>query len=423
MIAPNAARVTSLPARGRAALLAGAGIVLVALNLRAAITSLGALLEEVSAGLHLSATAAGAITTLPALSFAAFGALTPRLARRLSSAQLLVGSMLLLAAGQLVRVLTGSAAVFLASSALALAGIAVANILLPALVKEHFPHRTGLVTGVYTMTLILGSTLGAAASVPIAHTLGGWRAGMGVWALLAVVAALPWLATRRAAGRARAARGAEAEPLRPGRTRLGWALALYFGAQSLSGYATMGWLAQMFRDAQFSPATAGLLLAAVPAFGVPLALLMPAIAGRLRDLRGLVLLMSTAMIASYVGLALAPHSGALAWVSLLAFGQSAFPLALAMIGMRARTAQGVVALSAFAQSTGYLIAALGPLVVGILYEATGGWTLPLGFLIAAAVVQAAAGVAAARPRHLEDEPCNRAHIWHELPARHGSVTA
>ncbi|MDI1464489.1 MFS transporter [Catellatospora sp. KI3] len=420
MIAPRAARVTIVPSRGRTALVAGAGILLVALNLRAAITSLGALLEEVSAGLHLSATAAGAVTTLPALVFAAFGALTPRLARRLSAAQLLVGSMLLLAAGQLIRVVTDSATVFLLSSALALAGIAVANILLPALVKEHFPDRAGLVTGVYTMTLILGSTLAAAVSVPIAHALGGWRAGMGVWGLLALAAALPWLATRRGAA-ARAAGAEDGEPLRPGRTRLGWAMAVYFGAQSLSGYATMGWLAQMFRDAGFSPATAGLLLAAVPAFGVPVALLMPAIAGRLTNLRGLVLLMSTAMIASYVGLALAPHSGALAWVVLLAFGQSAFPLALAMIGMRARTQRGVVALSAFAQSTGYLIAALGPLVVGVLYELTGGWTLPLGFLLAAAVVQAVAGIAAARPRHLEDEACNRAHIWHELAPRRGSV--
>jgi CP family cyanate transporter-like MFS transporter len=113
--------------------------------------------------------------------------------------------------------------------------------------------------------------------------------------------------------------------------------------------------------------------------------------------------MSAAMIASYLGLALAPHAGAIAWVALLALGQAAFPLALAMIGMRARTGEGVVALSAFAQSTGYLIAALGPLLVGVLHELTGGWQLPLGFLVAAAVVQAFAGLAAARPRYLEDE--------------------
>jgi len=164
----------------------------------------------------------------------------------------------------------------------------------------------------------------------------------------------------------------------------------------------MGWLAQIFRDSDYSPTDAGLLLAGVTAVGVPIALLMPAMAGRLRDLRALVLVMSTAMIASYVGLALAPHSGAVLWVTLLAIGQGAFPLALAMIGMRARTPEGTVALSAFAQSTGYLIAALGPFVVGVLYEASGGWRLPMGFLIAAALVQTGAGLLAAKPRYIED---------------------
>jgi CP family cyanate transporter-like MFS transporter len=179
-------------------------------------------------------------------------------------------------------------------------------------------------------------------------------------------------------------------------------MAIFFGAQSLSGYATMGWLAKIFRDASYSPATAGLLLAGVTVVGVPLALLMPTLATRRKNLRPLILLMSAAMIASYAGLALAPHAGALLWVSLLAVGQAAFPLALAMIGMRARTPQGIVALSAFAQSAGYVIAALGPIVVGSLYELTGAWLLPLGFLIAAAIVQAIAGLAVARPRYLED---------------------
>jgi CP family cyanate transporter-like MFS transporter len=312
--------------------------------------------------------------------------------------------MTLLALGQVLRIATDSALLFLFTSAVALAGIAIGNVLLPVLVKAHFPDRAGLITGVYTMTLIFGTSAAAAASVPVAHAVGNWRAGLGVWAALAVVAVLPWL--RPAFTRTPAVSATSTTTtvrIRANRTRLGWAMAIYFGAQALSGYATMGWLAQMFRDATFSPTAAGLLLAAVPAFGMPIALLMPTIAGRLRDLRGLVLISSAAMIASYLGLALAPHGAAVLWVALLAIGQGAFPLSLAMIGMRARTAEGTVALSAFAQSAGYLIAALGPLLVGVLYEATGGWTAPLGFLLVAAVVQVFAGLAAARPRHIEDE--------------------
>ncbi|MFG1954904.1 MFS transporter [Micromonospora sp. NPDC048830] len=391
----------------RAGLLVLVGMLLVAVNLRAAVTSLGALLDEVRTGLGLSGAMAGFVTTLPTIAFAGLGALTPWLVRRVAPARVLVVAMLALAAGQVLRVLTGSAPVFLVASALALAGIAVANILLPMLVKQYFPHRTGLVTGAYTMALTLGTSVAAASAVPVAHAFGSWRAGLGVWAALAALAVLPWvpLALRARAARRGGTRTEAAAPawIRPGRTRLGWAMAVYFGAQSLSGYAIMGWLAQLFRDADFHPQTAGLLLAGVTALGVPVALLMPALAGRMRTLRPLVLGLTAASTAAYLGLAVAPHGAALLWVALLALGQGAFPLILTTIGLRARTAEGTVALSAFAQSTGYLIAALGPLLVGVLYEATGGWTAPIGFLLVALAVQTAAGLVIARPRFIEDE--------------------
>lgn len=404
------------------------GVVLVALNLRTLVTSLGALLPEISEGVGLSPTLAGVVTMLPTLSFAAAGSTAPWLARRLSPPRILVTAMVLLAIGQVARALTDSALVFLGCSALALSGIAVANVLMPALVKQHFPDRVGLLTGVYTMCMIFGNAAAAAASVPIAQVAGSWRVGLGAWALLAVVAALPWLpaAVRRSAGGARLGAGSGtalevgADPagtagaprsgtgpagprVRPVRTRLGWAMGLYFGCQALNGYAFMGWLAQLFRDAGFSPATAGLLLAMVTAVGVPVAFLTPNLATRIRDLRPVVLALSVASTASYVGLMVAPGGPAVLWVTLLAAGQAAFPFALTMIGLRARTSEGTVALSAFTQGTGYLIAGLGPLLVGVLYGATGGWTAPLGFLIGVVVVQAVVGLAIARPRYLEDE--------------------
>jgi len=148
-------------------------------------------------------------------------------------------------------------------------------------------------------------------------------------------------------------------------------MAVFFGAQSFGAYAIMGWLAQLYRDAGYSAETAGLLLAC------------------------------TAV--AYLGLAVAPHRGIVVWTVLLAIGQGCFPLVLAMFGMRARTAAGTVALSAFAQSAGYLIAALGPLAIGLLYEATGAWVAPLAVLGGALVVQTIAGFAAGRPRTVEDE--------------------
>jgi len=390
--------------RVRGAGLAFLGVILVAVNLRTAITGVGALLDEVRTGLGLSGTLAGVVTTLPTIAFAAFGATTPWLARRFSPARLLAVAMAALVAGQVLRVVTDAPALFIAFSALALAGIAVANILLPLVVKQHFPGRAGLVTGAYTVSISLGATVASATAVPVAHAFGSWRAGLGIWAAFAAVAVLPWLPealrrTRRVAGRATT----PALRVRPARTRLGWAIAVFFGMQSIGAYAVMGWLAQLFRDAGFTPQTAGLLLAAVPLFGVPFTLLIPTLAGRVRRLAPLMLGLTATAAVSYVGLAVAPRGGALLWVALLGIGQCVFPVSLAAIGLRTRTAEGTVALSAFAQSLGYLVAGLGPLLVGVLYEATGGWTAPIGLLLGALVVQAATAVLISRPRYVEDE--------------------
>lgn len=384
------------------------GIVLVAINLRPAVTSLGALLSDVRTGLHLTGALAGVVTTLPVLCFAAVGGLTPRLSRRFGPHRVMLGATLILTAGLALRPLTGSTAAFVAASALALAGIALANVLLPPLVSRHFPGRVGFVTGLYTMLLQAGTALGAAFAVPIAHGLGSWRSGLEVWSVLAVAAVVPWLAlARRGGGSGDTDGGGTAGVVRAGRTRLGWALALYFGCQSLNAYVAMGWLPQLFRDAGFSSRDAGLLLSVVMAFGVVVSLAMPAVALRFTDQRALVAVLAACYLASYLGLASAPRAGAVLWVVLLGLGQGAFPLALALIGLRAHTDAGLVALSSFVQSTGYLISAVGPLTVGLIYDATGGWTVPLALLGVVIVVKLLAGFVAARPGCVEEEPAGR----------------
>ena len=396
---------TTLTALRSGALVLG-GVLLVALNLRSSLTSLGPLLDEISDGLHLSGTMAGVVTTMPGIAFAAVGAATPWLVRRFPPARLLVAAMVALVIGLVMRVVTDSAMLFVVYSAIGLAGIAVANIMLPMLVKQHFPCHTGLVTGAYMMALTLGATVAAATAVPIADSFGSWRAGLAVWAVLAALAVLPWLpaAVRRTRGALPGRRVARADRIRPARTRLGWAMAVYFGMNALAGYAVMGWAAQLFRDAGHSPRTAGLLLAGITALGVPIAFFMPTVAGRMRTLRPLVLLLTIASTVAYAGLLFAAGTGlAWLWVAVLAVGQGGFPLILAAIGLRARTAEGTVALSAFTQSFGYVLAALGPLLVGVLYEATGGWTAPMGVLVVALAIQTVAGLIIARPRYVEDE--------------------
>ncbi|WP_184912995.1 CynX/NimT family MFS transporter [Streptomyces luteogriseus] len=397
------------------------GIVLSALNLRPAITSLGALLEEVRDGLGMSGSVAGLLTSVPPLCFAVFGVMAPRLARRFGAGAVVCAGMAAIATGLLIRPYAGGTAGFLAGSALALMGIAVSNVLMPVIVKHWFPDRVGSMTGLYSMALALGTALAAAVTVPLTDTLGGsWQTGLALWAGLAVAAVLPWLpfvrgrvtppgAGERAAETA--SRGpapteharVEAPRLRMARSRTAWALAVFFGLQATAAYITMGWMAQIFRDAGVPAGTAGLLLAVTMVMGVPLAFVIPRLATRLPHQGPIVLALGVCGLAGYAGLYLAPAAGAWAWAVLLGIANCAFPLALTMVGMRARTGPGVAQLSAFAQSTGYLISIPGPLLVGVLYQHSGGWGLPIALMSALMIPQMAVGFLAGRDRTVEDE--------------------
>ncbi|MBJ6638113.1 MFS transporter [Streptomyces sp. DHE7-1] len=401
---------TTPPTRAWAARLVVVGIVLTALNLRPAITSLGALLEEVRDGLGMSGSVAGLLTSVPPLCFAVFGVTAPRLARRFGPAAVVCAGMAAIAAGLLIRPYAGGTAGFLVASALALMGIAVSNVLMPVIVKRWFPDRVGSMTGLYSMALALGTSLAAAVTVPLTGALGGgWQSGLAVWAGLAAAAVLPWLPLVRNRGAApaqepvRTAPDGHAAPLRITRSRTAWALAVFFGLQATAAYVTMGWMAQIFRDAGVPAGTAGLLLAVTMVMGVPLAFVIPRLATRLPHQGPIVLALGVCGLAGYAGLYLAPAGGAWAWAVLLGVSNCAFPLALTMVGMRARSGAGVAQLSAFAQSAGYLISIPGPLLVGVLYQHSGGWGLPIALMAGLMLPQMAVGFLAGRDRTVEDE--------------------
>ncbi|WP_372727150.1 MFS transporter [Nocardioides sp.] len=378
------------------------GLVLLSFNLRPAAVSVGPVLAEVRAGLGMSAPAAGLLTSLPVLAFALFGALAPWFARRLGVHRVTLLALLAVVAGLGGRAVVSAAPEFLALSMLALAGMAMANVLLPSLVKLHFPHRIGLVTAIYTTALAIGLTGALTLTVPIAEAYGGWRVGLGTWALVALLAAIPWLglvAHDRALERA--PRGIRF--LDVARTRLGLSMALFFGLQSLQAYVIFGWFAQLWRDNGFTAAQAGGLVGLVAAVSIPLSFWAPRAAARRDDQRGLLLAVMACYPVGYLGLMVAPHAWALLWAVFVGIGAVTFPIVLTLIGLRSRTPDGTAALSGLTQSLGYLIAAVGPFAVGLLYEATGGWTWPLALLIALTLPQMLLGLYVARPNLIEDQ--------------------
>jgi MFS transporter, CP family, cyanate transporter len=382
-------------------LLVVVGIIVVSFNMRPAAVSVGPVLADIRHGLSMSPTTAGVLTTLPVLSFAGFGALAPWLARVVGVHRVTLLSLLAVVVGLGLRAVTSAVPLFLLLSLLALSGMATANVLLPSLVKLHFPHRIGLLTSIYTTALALGLTAGSVLTVPISDQAGSWRWGLGAWAATAAVAALPWVALVRHDRKPDSgARGISLGAV--ARTRLGWWMALFFGLQSLQAYSVFGWFAQVYRDAGFSPGTAGLLLGVVTAVSIPLSFWLPAWAARMERQTWLITVLVLLYPLGYLGLILAPVGGAVLWALLVGTAASVFPVVLALIGLRARTSEGTAALSGFTQSVGYLIAAIGPFGMGFLYDLTGGWTVPLVALMVLTVPQLVTGLLVARPSYIED---------------------
>ncbi|MEY9876195.1 CP family cyanate transporter-like MFS transporter [Streptacidiphilus sp. MAP12-33] len=392
-------------AKVRARWLLALALAVAAFNLRPAVAALGPQLDHVRGTLHMNAGVAGMLTALPSLCFALVGFAAPRLARRLGPAVTVCLGMGAITLGVAARSFAPNSAVFLLLSALALAGIAVSNVLMPVLVKRYFPDKIGPITGLYSMSLALGTSVAAAVAVPLTTALGGgWRVGLGVWALAGAVALALWLAQAAILGRdgAGSPRGAAAK-FKITRSPTAWLLGVFFGFQATAAYATMGWLPQIFKDAGISATESGVLLAVTMAVGAPLAFVIPPLAARMPHQGPIAAALAACGLASYAGLAFAPAAAPWAWALLLGVANCAFPLVLTMIGLRSRTSEGVARLSAFVQGVGYLISVPGPVLIGVLYQREHGWGAPLALLAGMMAVQLVLGLRAGRPRQIEDE--------------------
>ena len=375
-------------ARSRtASVLLVAAIVAVALNQRPAVVAVAPVLGDLRADTGLSSTLAGLLTTLPVLCFGAFAPAAPRLARRIGLETAVALSLLLLAAGIALRLLSPVSLLF-AGGVLAGAAIAFANVLMPAYVKREF-SRPGLVMGFYSASLNIGAAAGAALTVPLAEALGlDWRAALGLWLVLALAALALWLPV---AGTGRAHRTSDPLPDDAGswsllRQPLARQVTAYLGLQSVQFYTVAAWLPTLLADSGVPVREGGLMLGLANVVGAAGALLAPAQAGRMRTQRPLILAVAASYTVGLGGLLIAPGTGTLLWVAAFGLAQGGgFALALTLIVLRSPTPLVAARLGGVAQCLGYLLAALGPLVVGALHDLTDGWTWPVVMLLAALV--------------------------------------
>ncbi len=371
-------------------------LLLIAANLRPSLTGVGPLLKTIQDDLSLSSTAAGLLSSLPLLAFAGFAPLAT-LARQHGPERMLLAGLVVLIAGTLLRSEGSTAALFGGTLVLA-TGIAVINVLLPMLIKQHYPEHVPTITTAYATTMGAIAALGSGVAVPLAQVLpGGWKSSLASSALLAVVAVIFWLPHLRpadAAAQARADAGPKPHP--PWRTRLAWQVTSFMGLQSTLFYIAISWYPAILRDHGFSPSSAGWLLTLFQVAALLAGLPIPMLIRRFMDQRGLALTASLLVGIGTLGILVAPQAAAV-WMIVLGMGAGpGLILALSFMGLRASNPATAAALSLMAQSIGYLLASFGPIVFGFVHDRVGGWSAALLFAVALSLVQGLCGFGAGR---------------------------
>jgi MFS transporter, CP family, cyanate transporter len=406
---PRSGQLTVRGGRLAAAVLT-AGLLLIALNLRIGVASVGPVLTSIREDLGLSATVASLLTTIPVVAFGAFAFLAPWLTRRLGMHQLLGLAMAALAVGIGLRRQPSLASLF-AGTIIVGAAIAIANVVMPAVIKRDFPDRVGPWMGVYSTALFLSAAIADGLTVPLLPVVGGhWRPALALWTIPAVAACLLWLPQFfRATGQAGAPREAADASSAGGEPSfrailtdpVAIAVTAFMGLQCTGYYVTLTWLPTLLQDHGMDPHSAGWMLSYSAFPGIAAALVSPALARRIRPTWVPIVISVLCYAAAYAGLAVAPVHLAYLWMTLLGLGQGAsISLSLSYIAWRSRDARQTAQVSTMAQGFGYLLASLGPIAIGAIHAASGSWTVPLVVLAALLAPQLVAGVLASRERQV-----------------------
>ena len=389
--------------------LALACLILIACSLRPAASSLGPVLSEVQGAFTLVEWQTGLLTALPGLIFAICGFIAVPVLKKIGLFNSLLMTCVLITAGVGSRVLVDGWVAFAGLTVVALAGMSIGNVILPVYVKARFPHRANLGATAFTVSLGMGSMFPAFLTAPVASHFDNWRVGLGMWALVPACALVTWIILKLARSVPNLDQSEQdTHEVAPPRRHIFTSakaryMAMFFGLQSVNAYVQFGWLPQIYRDAGLDPVLAGIMLTVVTFGGIPGGFLAPQIIMRNILPRFFLVSFSVSAVGGYVGLLLMPTTVPVLWAILLGYGGFAFPAALALITGRTHAVSITARTSAFVQSSGYVLAAIGPLAVGGLLGLSGGWSVPLWFMIGVAVLMGVTGYLAAAPGTVDDD--------------------
>ncbi|MBO6585095.1 MAG: MFS transporter [Gracilimonas sp.] len=378
------------------------GIILIALNLRPALASVGPLIAEIRESTGLSNSLLGLLTTLPLIAFGLVSMLTTLFTRRFGIEKTLFGALILLTIGILARLIQSPVALFGGTLMLGIA-IALGNVLLPSLVKRDFPDMSGPLTSLYSSMMGIGASMAAGLSVPLSKGMGlGWRYTLALWSLPAFIALLIWIPQLRYNTNSSRLSSFRKALKKMAGSATAWQVAVFMGLQSLAFYVILAWLPDILQSRGLSESYSGWMLSLSQGTGVLGTLLIPYFAGKKSNQQSIVWMLILMEGVCLAALMLTDTFGVAVWVSVLGFALGgSFGLALLFIVLRSHDTQEATELSGMAQSAGYILAAIGPILIGALYDLTGNWNVPLGFLLGILAIKAGFGHFAGKPKKVE----------------------
>ena len=373
------------------------GIVVLALNLRAAVVAISPLLHQIQSDLGLTGAEAGLLTTLPVACFGLFSPFAPSLARRFGIELTLFGTMLLLTVAFALRLVPVTSALF-AGTLIAGVAIAIGNVLVPVLIKRDFPRNGGVMTAAYISALTVGPALAAGATIPLQRRFGlDWRDALFLWVALPIVTLIVWLPQLRTVHHVDGSPGISLRTML--RSRLAWQVTLFMGLQSLSFYSTIAWLPTFYIAHGVEAAAAGGLLSLANTVALPVVLIVPLLSSRMRDQTPLVWAMGAFYVVGILGLVFDPVPLAVFWVIMLGVAQaSTISLAISFIMARSPDGAHAAQLSSMSQGIGYTMAAFGPYLFGLIRDLSGSYTIAMATLLVVVIPMIATGIGAAQPR-------------------------
>lgn len=377
------------------------GIIFIGANLRAPLTSVGPLIPSIRESLGISSTLAGALTTVPLLAFALLSPFAPKLARRYGMETVLFFSLILLTIGIVLRPLSGVGMLFTGTIFLGLA-IAIGNVLVPSIIKQNFPENVGAMTGIYSVSMNLCGAIASGLSIPISSKSGfGWQGSLGYWGIISIIAILFWMPQIRLRRKQIMKVSEKTKSVNMWKSGLAWQVTVFMGLQSLIFYTIVAWLPEILQQQGLSSSTAGWMLSLMQFAVLPFTFIVPIIAGRMKNQYVLVTITALLFIMGVIGILYGNLSFIPLSVIFLGIGGGcAFSLAMMFFSLRTQNSYQAAELSGMAQSIGYLLAAVGPTLFGVLHDITNNWIMPLWMLVVASALIFISGIGAGRNKYI-----------------------